>query len=187
MSEKKRQWELKHGCGPHRHLDEEGRRIAYEPGEVIHDSRDLDAMFPHKFNELGVTKAKKEKKKKSKLVKDRSFERVPSRTDEEHVTSKEVQDEVDDETDDDDDTTTEEEGDEENDETLVKSKFGKDVTGEFDLAAKSDLKVFAKKGKKGTSYTVVDADELDKPLNAKKDKLKSSAKVEKFLRDYRKG
>lgn len=154
---KDREWELIQNAGDHKHRHEDGTQVVYESGEVIIDSRDLKSMFPNKFRELGKAEEEKQKKKKSKLKA--------------AVAARQIQ-VLDDDAD-----------DEERDATLEESsQFGKDVTAEYPHAAKSDLKVF--KSDDG-EYTVVDADDLDSPLN--KEALKRGKNVDQWVKDYRLG
>lgn len=186
MSEKKvRQWELKGDSGPHIHKNEDGDKIVYEPGEVIHTHKDLGTLFPCKFIELGISK-KATLKKKSKLRDDDEPEkprRKKAKETEEEPTKVEEDDEIDDEDD-------EEEEEEEEDTTTEdepappprSKKYGKDVTKDFEIAVKADLKVFKSK-KKG--FSVVDND-TSKAIKTKKP-LKTVSQVDKFLSDYKKG
>lgn len=160
-----RQWELRPDAGPHVHKDAEGNRVIYEPGEVVEDERDLDAMFPSKFVEVGKTKGPI--KKHSKLKAANAF--LDEEKDEDEV-------EVPDVSDDEDSDSDEEEAEH--------KPLGKDVTAKFPLAAKSDLKVFKTGKGKDVEYIVADADEPDTAIS---DGLKKLKAVEKFLKDYRKG
>lgn len=166
---KVRQWELQPNVGVHVHRHEDGTRVAYEAGEVIHDHRDLDAMFPNKFAEIGVSKPQT-KKKVSKI------KSSPHLAAQQAVDLEKVDDEADD-ADDVVETSTEEADTEE-----VESAFGEEVTASFPAAAKADLKVFFDKKKK--VHTVVDSDTPDKPLGKA---LKKPKNVEKWIKTYLKG
>lgn len=175
---KVRQWELYPNAGDHNHRHVDGTETTYQGGEVIHDPRDLNTLFPCKFTEIGVSKkaTKKDLRPKDNIVaieddEEEDAKKNPPQEEEEEDTDlhEEEKDEDDSE-------------DEEKDETAVKSKFGTDATGEFDLAVKSDLKVF--KSKKKGLFTVVDADE---PTKALKKGMKTPGQVQKFLKGYRKG
>jgi len=186
VEEKKmRQYELKAGCGPHLERDSEsGEQLKYEPGDVIHTDRDMKALFPHKWRELGINKPATPKNLKGR---ERTSEEEEDDRDkkqliadkkalkEEGSNGNEVPDDEDEDEDEDEDLD-----DGEDEAAPVKSKFGKDVTKKFEAATKADLKVFYSK-KKG--HTIVDSDEPGKLL-AQREKAKD---VEKWLADYRKG
>lgn len=161
-----RQFELKSGCGPHVEKNSDGEKVKYEPGEVIHSDKDYCAIWPHKFKELGISKEATKKKKKTEEEKDAdeddSTVKKMLRENKKALKHENPDNEEDVEIEDEEEEIDE---DEEVDETEVKSKFGKDVSKDFEDLVKADLKVFSSK-KKG--FTVVENDDPTKSLVKKK-------------------
>ncbi len=182
--------------------DNDGTLYEFEAGKrcVIESDKPLDKLFMNKFRRLGGKNLRprdlrddlddggttRTTDRPKHMREDEEGERKTARKkgrnskfydedEEELKTDAEEGDEE--ETEEEEGAEEGDEGEEEGDDAAAKkSKFGKEVTSQFDAAANANLLVFKKKDK----FTVVDADEPEKAVKGGSD-LADKAKVEKFL------
>jgi len=151
-------FKLKPKCGNHSEKDSKGKLVVYKAGDgaVIQSDSDLSERFPGKFEKITEVEIKPTFKSPLDDIE------IPGEV-KEKVTSlvKKVLKKKSDTAKD------------------FLASLGTEVTKEFPLAVKEDLRVFAN----GEAYSVIEADEADKVLNkAPLKKASVKAFIEKYLK-----